>query len=514
MLVVLLIHLLTSAAGAQTTASGTSTKTPTVVDVLDATVPLKDVIRIPLTEMPHRRVKVAGTVTGHEGRRSLYITDGEHHLEVRPVEATSVVPGDVIEVVGFVAGTSTTRLVDATVRRVGSTQPPEPIRLNAARLLAGNYRSALVTVEGTLVRHVVDANNQELVLRSDGITFEASLSIEDGASLAALVPGSVLEVTGITWLRGNGEQLPASFDLLLRSVNDVHVLARPSPWTLRRALYATGLILIGFLTSAGWVVALRRRIPAIERARLESDERYRQIFEQAPAGHFVSRADGTLLACNEAFARMLGFASAASAAAANCQSLYADAADRQHGIELLRQGGLLENREVTLRTPDGRLVPALETAVARFGPDGEIGEIQGFLIDLTKQKQAEAALKERDAQLQESQKMEAIGRLAGGVAHDFNNLLTVVAGNVDFAIQAARSNSSVPTEYLLEIQEAARSATGLTRQLLAFSSRQLIEPTLLDVNAVVSGFEKMLRRLIGEDVQLTLRTYPEPLRRE
>src|SRR5262249_10114431 len=106
-----------------------------------------------------------------------------------------------------------------------------------------------------------------------------------------------------------------------------------------------------------------------------------------------------------------------------------------------------------------------------------------------------------EEQLRQAQKMEAVGRLAGGVAHDFNNLLTVILGYCEFLCESFEIDDE-RREHLGEIQKAAVSATGLTRQLLAFSRRQVLQERVVDLNEIVHGMEPMLRRLIPESVEL------------
>jgi PAS domain S-box-containing protein len=121
--------------------------------------------------------------------------------------------------------------------------------------------------------------------------------------------------------------------------------------------------------------------------------------------------------------------------------------------------------------------------------------------DITERKQAETKLRQTEDQLRQSQKMEAVGQLAGGVAHDFNNLLTVIAGYTDLLMSDLPAGAPTLVE-LEEIRKAAERASWLTRQLLAFSRRQLLSPQVLDLNVLIGNFEQMLRRLIGEDVAL------------
>ncbi len=122
--------------------------------------------------------------------------------------------------------------------------------------------------------------------------------------------------------------------------------------------------------------------------------------------------------------------------------------------------------------------------------------------DVTERKQAEAVLRQREDQLRQAQKMEAIGRLAGGVAHDFNNLLTAIRGYGELVLETLEDDDARRAD-ADEIIKAVDRAAGLTRQLLTFSRRQVLAPQVLALNDLVAGTEKMLRRLIGEDVELT-----------
>lgn len=144
--------------------------------------------------------------------------------------------------------------------------------------------------------------------------------------------------------------------------------------------------------------------------------------------------------------------------------------------------------------PDGTEVP-VEVSMA-YTRTGKQGLFTAVLRDVTRQRQLEE-------EFRQAQKMEAVGRLAGGIAHDFNNLLTVIGASSDFLLHDLRDQSTSLSADVREIKAATDRAATLTRQLLAFSRRQLVQPQMLDLNAVVREMETMLRRLIGEDTLLT-----------
>lgn len=141
--------------------------------------------------------------------------------------------------------------------------------------------------------------------------------------------------------------------------------------------------------------------------------------------------------------------------------------------------------------------------------DGENRLVQWLITatDVDDRRQGQEALRASQEQLRQAQKMEALGRLAGGVAHDFNNLLTAIVGYADMLVQSLPPGS-VDGDAAVEIHRAGERAAGLTRQLLAFSRRQVVAPRRIDLNAVVKDVERMLRRLIGADV--TLRVALDP----
>ena len=174
------------------------------------------------------------------------------------------------------------------------------------------------------------------------------------------------------------------------------------------------------------------------------------------------------------------------------------------------QGEVFTEPELHRRRADGSpIVISVSTAPLRR-PDGSIYGIMSILMDVTERKAAEET-RERltivEEQLRQSQKMEAVGRLAGGVAHDFNNLLTAISGYSDLLLHRLPHYSTLRRD-VEEIRKAGDRAAALTRQLLAFSRRQVLQPKVLDLNTVVTKMGRMLRSLVGENIVLSIDLSP------
>ncbi|OFW57321.1 MAG: hypothetical protein A2133_03155 [Actinobacteria bacterium RBG_16_64_13] len=144
-----------------------------------------------------------------------------------------------------------------------------------------------------------------------------------------------------------------------------------------------------------------------------------------------------------------------------------------------------------------------------FDPAGQVHEVVGVSVDIGEQVRAEEALSERDEQLRQSQKMEAVGQLAGGIAHDFNNLLTAIIGYSDLLLENKDCSSESVRGDVEEIRRAAERAAGLTRQILAFSRRQAMQPEATSLNELLTETEPLLRRTLGEEMDLDLVLEPE-----
>jgi PAS domain S-box-containing protein len=234
----------------------------------------------------------------------------------------------------------------------------------------------------------------------------------------------------------------------------------------------------------------------------ESEERFRTMFESAPTATMLVGVDGSVMAVNRSLEALLGYTEDEFRRLPPGGHVHPD--DRENGAgmyaELARGERDSYRREALFVTKDGRtVVTHLAAALVRDADEKPIYVI-AMAEDVTEQKQLED-------QLRQSQKLEAIGRLAGGVAHDFNNMLTVIGGYTAFALEHSDDGTPLRSD-LGEIRKATERAAQLTRQLLAFSRKQVLKPELLDLNEIVVELESMLRPMIGEDIVMTMELDP------
>ncbi|MDP3910645.1 MAG: PAS domain S-box protein [Gemmatimonadales bacterium] len=269
------------------------------------------------------------------------------------------------------------------------------------------------------------------------------------------------------------------------------------------------------LTQGGWLgigmdISERRR----------SEERYRAFIAQSSEG--VSRleidppvsialpeeaqvdglyAGARIAECNDAMARMYGLTEARELVGARLADLHdvTDPANREQIRGFIRAGYRLSDSETREKARDGRPRVFLNNVIG-FVEDGHLVRVWGTQRDVTEQRHLEE-------QFRQAQKMEAVGQLAGGIAHDFNNLLTAILGNTQLLLRDLPPGDAKRGD-VEEIRRASERAASLTRQLLAYSRRQMLQPEVLDLNVVVTDLDRMLRRLIGEHIQLA--TIPAP----
>ena len=242
----------------------------------------------------------------------------------------------------------------------------------------------------------------------------------------------------------------------------------------------------------------------MELALRESEARYQALVEASPTA-ILAVQKGRCVLCNAASAALLGYASASDVVGANILNHVAPesrglfeccvpASDRDSGGAAV---------EIELLRTDHTRVWALVTSVSiQLGGDPALLVISQ---DITERKRAALEKEALEAELRQSQKMEAIGRLAGGVAHDFNNLLMPIMAYSELAMARLSPESSLYRD-IAQVRKAGERAASLTRQLLAFSRRQIMQPQTLELNAIVNDMSRMLQRMIGEDIlfQITL----------
>jgi PAS domain S-box-containing protein len=264
-----------------------------------------------------------------------------------------------------------------------------------------------------------------------------------------------------------------------------------TPSEYRKAIAHLTLFFAVALLICWFNAALRAAQEGLRR----SESNFRSLVMNAPYGICRCNAFGTLQDANPALVAMLGYDSAAELTGRHLGSLYADAQQWFQTADYFHAGKEFNDLTTECVRKDGAsIVARISGRSIASGKAGGTFEI--FMEDVTETRTLEL-------QFRQAQKMEAIGRLAGGIAHDFNNLLMVISGYSEFLLERLGPDPRLrgPAQ---EISNATQRATSLTRQLLAFSRKQMLAPKVLDLNEVVAENLKMLTRMIGEDIDLVM----------
>jgi PAS domain S-box-containing protein len=252
--------------------------------------------------------------------------------------------------------------------------------------------------------------------------------------------------------------------------------------------------------------AMERQRVRLERKRAEeklreSERKYRSLHESLMDAVASVDLAGHILEFNGVFESMLGYSAEEihRLTYSNITPARWHASEAQVIAEQVLKRGYSDVYEKEYRRRDGTIVPVeLRTFLVRDEAGAPTG-MWAVVRDISARKQAEAEREKLEEQLRLSQRLEAIGSLAGGIAHDFNNLLSVILCCTDFAMAGVRENDHVREE-LLQVKKAGERAVALTRQILAFSRKQILQPVVLNLNQIAAGVEKMLRRILGEDI--------------
>lgn len=319
-------------------------------------------------------------------------------------------------------------------------------------------------------------------------------------------------ITGLTLEQARGDGWrnaihPADRDFKVSEWDDAMKMQRPMRGREYRLLkpdgsvvwvegYAVPLLndtgeILGYVGSIYDITAQKESEEIIR----ESEEKYRTLFEQSHDVIYISTVDGRFLDINPAGVKLFGFGSREELLAADLtHELYVDPTERDQLVQRLLQEGSVHAVELHLKDRAEHPITVLASINVVTDANGEATAFRGILHDITETKKLER-------ELRQSQKMEAIGRLAGGVAHDFNNLLTAVIGYADLISMTLPSGSPL-NRYAEEIKAVSRRGAALTNQLLSFSRRKAVAPRVISVNESVRDMRELLSRLIAKDIEL------------
>jgi two-component system, cell cycle sensor histidine kinase and response regulator CckA len=313
----------------------------------------------------------------------------------------------------------------------------------------------------------------------------------------------VIMMSGTGVMRDVVEALrKGAWNYILKPIEDLSVLQH----ALENALEQARLIRESRLYQEHLEEEVNRRTRELEEAAQElrkSEEKYRSIFENLQDAYFETSLNGILLEISPSI-EFFSHYNREEILNTSIVNLYSNPGDRGKIIEILEKAGKIVDFELNFMDKEGSIVYCSINANFQFDGIGAPIKICGTIRNISERKRAEVEKQKLLEQLHQSQKIEALGSLTGGIAHDFNNILTVINGHAEIALRKLEKNLPVEKD-IHSIFQAGKRAENLTRQLLAFSRKQVFKPRVIDMNKIINDLEKMLVRLIGEDIRMEIR---------
>ena len=410
------------------------------------------------------RIRAEGVVTATMGGQ-FYVRDDSGAVAAIPTDTRPAVHvGDRVELAGFPeTGSDVPILRDVIVLRTRPGDAPVPVATSAGAVLRGGMDSQFVSIEARLVQDVASSSRRTLLLDQDGVLFTAEVP-EAAASAALLTSGSTVRVSGICNVvvdERDSPRVPRAFKLLLRSADDVVVLAAPSWWTLERLLWVVAVLSGTILAAFGWVAFLRRRVreqTAVIRERLEQEialqARFRELFENANDVICTYAADGRILSLNRAAERVTGY-SRDDALQLNVGDLVAPE-HRSRVLDMLAETvrtGQGATFEVDLIAREGHRV-TMELDTHRTTIAGTEAGVQAIGRDVTERKRTEQAL--RQAKNAAESASRAKSEFVANMSHELRTPLNGIIG-----ITGLLLNSDLDDEQSQHLQMVKSSAEAL-----------------------------------------------------
>lgn len=378
---------------------------------------------------------------------------------------------------------------------------PAPVRLTPVYVLATVFVGLLVVLATTGLTAPFYVTGEGPTVLRQTVLAVAAVGLIAAAGLFAL--GARRSGSAFAWFVAAGLcVVGVALGVLLLTKA---VPGSPTAWIARAGQWLGGLYLLAGVFTLDRPIG--ERAVLLQTALRASEERFRAVVEGAPMGIFV-QTGGRYAYVNPKVCRMLG--------ASRPEELTGTPVLDRIAPELRD----MVRERIRILNEERRALPVMEQSMLTLGGErievevsavpftygGENGALV-FMSDISERKRAEEALRRSEDQLRQSQKMEAVGQLAGGVAHDFNNLLTAIIGYSDLILAREAGGDRSVLEDVQEIKRAAERAAELTRQILAFSRRQALRPERVSLNELVLRMEPLLRRALGEDIEMACLCY-------